>query len=230
MSDAPAIRVTDAVKHYEGGLVQALRGVSLSVAQGEWLAIVGPSGSGKTTLLHLIGALDHPSSGTVEIMGQDLRQVPDLDLLRNRTLGFVFQLHHLIPNLSLWENVALPTHPLGLSRREQRRRAVALLERVGLKARVDFLPVKCSGGERQRAAVARALVNDPRIVLADEPTGSVDSETGERLLDLFSEVNRERGVTTVVITHNDYVARRTDRVVRIVDGLVASETVPARDG
>lgn len=226
----PAIRVTNATKHYEGGLVQALRGVSLEVRQGEALAIVGPSGSGKTTLLHLIGALDHPTSGTVEILGQDLRQVRDLDQLRSRTLGFVFQLHHLIPNLSLWENVALPTHPLGLSRREQRRRAVELLGRVGLGPRVDFLPVKCSGGERQRAAVARSLVNDPRILLADEPTGSVDSETGEKLLDLFQEVNQQRGVTTVVITHNDYVARRAERVVRVVDGRIAEVGPPAPAG
>ena len=227
MSEGAAIKVVDAVKHYEGGLVQALRGVSLEVARGEALAIVGPSGSGKTTLLHLLGALDHPTAGRVEILGQDLQQVADLDGLRSRTLGFVFQLHHLIPNLSLWENVALPTYPLGLSRAEQRRRAVALLERVGLGPRVDFLPVKCSGGERQRAAVARALVNDPAILLADEPTGSVDSETGEKLLDLFDEVNR-RGVTTVVITHNDYVARRADRVLRIVDGKVVSEAPGGR--
>jgi putative ABC transport system ATP-binding protein len=216
--DVPAVRATNVVKHYEGGLVQALRGVSLEVKQGESLAIVGPSGSGKTTLLHLLGALDLPTSGTVEILGQDLKRVKDLDGLRNRTLGFVFQLHHLIPNLTMWENVALPTYPLGLSRAEQRSRAAKLLERVGLGHRIDFLPVKCSGGERQRAAIARALVNEPKILLSDEPTGSVDTDTGAKILDLFDEVARERGTTTITITHNDEVARRAQRVVRIIDG------------
>lgn len=215
-----AIRVSQVVKHYDGGLVQALRGVSFTIARGERVAIMGPSGSGKTTLLHLLAALDLPTGGSVEILGQDLAAVPNLDRLRNQTLGFVFQLHHLIPNLTLWENVALPTYPSGLSRREQRERAADLLESVGLGHRVDFLPVKCSGGERQRAAVARALINDPELLLADEPTGSVDSVTGERILDLFDRVNRERQVTTVVITHDPAVAARADRTLRLVDGLL----------
>ena len=219
--DVPAIRVDQVVKHYDGGLVQALRGVSFEVAQGERVAIVGPSGSGKTTLLHLLAALDLPTDGALEIMGDDLREVAargGLDRLRNQTLGFVFQLHHLIPNLTLWENVALPTYPRGISRRDQRERAAALLEQVGLGHRIDFLPVKCSGGERQRAAVARALVNEPKILLADEPTGSVDTRTGERILDLFDEVNARGGVTVVTITHNRYVADRADRTLRLVDG------------
>lgn len=220
MSDVPAVRAIDVVKHYEGGLVQALRGVSLEVAQGEALAITGPSGSGKTTLLHLLGALDLPTSGTVEVLGQDLRRVRDLDRLRSETLGFVFQLHNLIPNLTLRENVMLPAHPLPLSRRERRARAAELLERVGLGHRVDFLPVKCSGGERQRAAIARALMNRPRILLADEPTGSVDSTTGAQILDLFAALTRDDGVTTITITHDEKVAARADRVVRIVDGVI----------
>ncbi|RMG14494.1 MAG: ABC transporter ATP-binding protein [Planctomycetota bacterium] len=182
------------------------------------VAITGPSGSGKTTLLHLIGALDRPTSGRLEVLGRDLAHVRDLDALRGRELGFVFQLHYLIPNLTLRENVLLPTVPLRLPRTERRRKAAELLERVGLGHRVDFLPVKCSGGERQRAAVARALVNDPELLLADEPTGSVDSETGARILDLFSSLRDERGTTVIVITHNPEVAARCDRSLRIVDG------------
>lgn len=220
-----AIRGVELIKHYEGGLVKALNGVSFEVQPGEQIAITGPSGSGKTTLLHLVGALDVPTSGRIEILGDDVAQVRDLNRLRSKTLGFVFQLHHLIPNLKLWENVALPAHPLGISRRERRKRAVALLDAVGLGPRVDFLPVKCSGGERQRAAVARALVNDPQILLADEPTGSVDLATGEKILELFAWANQERGVTSVTITHNPAVAARADRTLRIVDGLLAE--VPA---
>lgn len=218
MSEQPVVKATDVVKHYEGGLVKALRGVNLEVARGEFLAITGPSGSGKTTLLHLLGALDLPTAGRVEILGRDLALVSDLDRLRNQTLGFVFQLHYLIPNLSLRENVLLPTYPLGLPRQERRAKAAALLDQVGLGHRVDFLPVKCSGGERQRAAVARALINDPDLLLADEPTGSVDSKTGEGILELFAGLNRERNMTMLVITHNEQVAKRADRTVRIVDG------------
>ena len=228
MSSQTAIRAVDVVKEYEGGLVKALRGVSFDVAQGEFMAIMGPSGSGKTTLLHLIGALDLPTSGRVEILGQDLRDVKDVDTLRNETLGFVFQLHYLIPNLPLWENVALPTHPHGLSRRERRKKACGLLERVGLEHRVDFQPVKCSGGERQRAAVARALINDPKIVLADEPTGSVDTATGHKILELFQGLLKERDTTLVLITHNEDVGERADRLVRIVDGTLSEDSAVRR--
>lgn len=214
------VRALDVVKHYEDGAVQALRGVTLEVKAGESVAIVGPSGSGKTTLLHLLGALDLPTAGVVEIMGQDLRQVRDLDLLRGRTLGFVFQLHNLIPNLTLAENVALPAVPRIFSRKARRTLAASLLEQVGLGHRIDFSPVKCSGGERQRAAIARALINDPKILLSDEPTGSVDTETGAKILDLYEELAKKRGMTTITITHNLEVAERADRVVRMKDGLL----------
>lgn len=222
-----AVRAVDVVKHYEGGLVQALRGVTLEVARGEAIAITGPSGSGKTTLLHLLGALDLPTGGAVEILGQDLRTVRDLDRLRSETLGFVFQLHNLVPNLTLRENVMLPAYPRPLSRKERRARAGELLEKVGLGHRVDFLPVKCSGGERQRAAIARALMNSPRILLADEPTGSVDSVTGGQILDMFRGLAKDGGVTTITITHDEKVAARADRVVRMVDGLLADLGAPA---
>ncbi|MGE0708318.1 MAG: ABC transporter ATP-binding protein [Planctomycetota bacterium] len=217
----PAVACVAVEKEYEGGMVRALRGVSFEVAQGTNVAIIGPSGSGKSTLLHLIGALDRPTRGTVSILGQDLAQVRDLDGLRARTLGFVFQLHNLIPNLSLWENVGLPAIPLGVPRRERRARATRLLERVGLGHRIDFDPVKCSGGERQRAAVARALVNDPRILLADEPTGSVDTDTGRHILELFADFAKETGMTRIVITHNPQIAAEADQVLRVVDGHLA---------
>ena len=222
----PAIEVKDVVREYDNGLVQALRGVSFTIEQGDYAAIIGPSGSGKSTLLHLIGALDHPTRGEVRILGENLREVRSLDQLRAKTLGFVFQLHHLIPNLPLWENVTLPALPLGLSRRERRKRAVDLLGRVGLDHRVDFLPVKCSGGERQRAAVARALINDPQILLADEPTGSVDTETGQQILSLFEDFARERGRTRIVITHNRQIAAEAERVLRIVDGKLVEDSRP----
>lgn len=221
-----AIAAQELVKHYEDGLVKALRGVSFEITEGEFVAITGPSGSGKTTLLHMIGALDKPTTGRVSILGLDLVQVPDLDKLRRETLGFVFQLHYLIPNLTLRENVALPTHPLCLSRKDRRAKAAALLDEVGLGHRIDFLPVKCSGGERQRAAVARALINEPRILLADEPTGSVDTVTGDGILDLFDRFGREKGMTRVVITHNPDIAARADRELRIVDGQL-EEKAPA---
>lgn len=229
MSEGLAIRAQDLVKHYDGGLVEALKGVSFEVAAGEVLAIMGPSGSGKSTLLHLLGALDRPTAGRIEIMGRDLATIDDLARLRAETLGFVFQLHHLIPNLSLRDNVSLPMYARGAPRRERRARAADLLTRVGLGHRIDFLPVKVSGGERQRAAIARALVNDPRILLADEPTGSVDTKTGDSIFALFRELHAERGMTLVVITHNDKLGTEVDRVLRIVDGRLASDVRVARE-
>jgi ABC-type lipoprotein export system ATPase subunit len=217
----PALRVVEVVKHYEGGLVKALQGVSFEVHTGESLAITGPSGSGKTTLLHLLGALDRPTSGSVEVMGQDLANISDLARLRCYTLGFVFQMHHLIPNLTLRENVMLPAHPTGVDRKTQRARAAELLTEVGLCHRIDFLPVKCSGGERQRAAIARALINGPQLLLADEPTGSVDTHTGDQIMEMFERMARERSMTTVTITHNHDIAARMGRQLHIVDGLLA---------
>jgi putative ABC transport system ATP-binding protein len=224
MNSELAVRAEALVKHYDGGLVEALKGISFEVKTGEVLAIMGPSGSGKSTLLHLLGALDRPTGGRIEILGQDLSRTHDLAKLRAETLGFVFQLHHLIPNLSLRDNVSLPMYARGASRRERRARAASLLERVGLGHRVDFLPVKVSGGERQRAAIARALVNDPKILLADEPTGSVDTVTGDSIFALFRELHAERNMTLIVITHNDKLGSEVDRVLRIVDGRLASDT------
>lgn len=227
MSDSTSIvKVSEVTKVYEGGLVHALKGVSFEIKKSEFFVIMGPSGSGKSTLLHLLGALDKPSSGTIEIDGQNIATAANLPKLRREKLGFVFQLHHLIPSLTLRENVELPALPLNMSRQERKKRSTELLERVGLGHRIDFLPVKASGGERQRAAIARALMNKPSILYADEPTGSVDTKTGDNILGLFKEFQEETGLTVVMITHNDEIAPRADRLIKIVDGSLVSEDTP----
>lgn len=227
MSDQAAIaRVSNVTKIYEGGLVHALKGVSFEIKKSEFFVIMGPSGSGKSTLLHLLGALDTPSSGSIEIDGQDIATAPNLAKLRREKLGFVFQMHHLIPSLTLRENVELPALPLNMSRQERKKRSTELLDRVGLSHRIDFLPVKASGGERQRAAIARALMNKPSILYADEPTGSVDTKTGDSILGLFKEFQEEAGLTVVMITHNDEIAPRADRLIKIVDGSLVSADTP----
>lgn len=207
-------------RHYDGGLVKALDGVDLAVRRGEFVAIMGPSGSGKSTLLHILGALDRPTEGAVVLDGEDLSRARSLDEVRMRKVGFVFQLHNLLPDLTLAENVMLPMAPMPGDRSAKADRAYLLLEKVGLAHRANHLPVKVSGGERQRAAIARALANDPPLLLADEPTGSVDTTTGEQILALIEELRKERGVTIVLITHNEDIARRADRIVRIRDGRI----------
>jgi putative ABC transport system ATP-binding protein len=221
--NGPAIRLDDVRKHYDGGRVKALDGVTLSIGAGETVAVVGPSGSGKTTLLNLVGALDVPSAGDVWIRGQKVAAGADLDRLRAKEIGFVFQLHQLIPVLTAAENVEIPMMALRASRPERRRRARELLERVGLAARADFAAVKLSGGERQRVAVARALANRPGIVLGDEPTGSLDSKTGQEVVDLLLQLQREEGLTAVLVTHNPEVAKRMRRTVELRDGRVLQD-------
>lgn len=213
-----ALSVRDLTKHYEGGLVKALNGVSLTVREGGMISIMGPSGCGKSTLLNLVGALDVPTSGSIEVFGRDLALHAPWSAFRAKTVGFVFQLSHLIPTITLLENVELPLYSLNVSRVERRERAVALLASVGLAGRMGFLPPRVSGGERQRAAIARALVNNPRIILADEPTGSVDSRTGAMILDFLVGHCREKPVTMLIATHNPDVAARTDSVLFMEDG------------
>jgi putative ABC transport system ATP-binding protein len=214
----PAIRAVDLRKEYDGGRVRALDSVSLEIADGETVAITGPSGSGKTTLLNLAGALDVPTSGEIRVRGLRIEAGADLDRLRAREIGFIFQLHNLIPTLTAEENVEIPMMALGTPRRERRRRVAELLGRVGLEARSDFAVPKLSGGERQRVAIARALANRPRLILGDEPTGSLDSRTGAEAMELLLQLRMEDGLTIVVVTHNSEVAGRMDRVLELRDG------------
>jgi len=221
----------DVSKRYESqgaaGGPLVLHGVDLTVAAGESLAIVGPSGSGKSTLLNLAGALDRPTSGKVLLGGRDLSDLGDRDLaaLRNRGIGFVFQLHHLLPQCTIWENVLLPTlagHAPGENAEPRARR---LLERVGLADRLGHRPGQLSGGERQRVAVVRALINQPDLLLADEPTGSLDRAAAENLVRLLVELNREERVTLIVVTHAMNLARQMGRVLELRDGVLAPADV-----
>jgi putative ABC transport system ATP-binding protein len=207
----------------DGGAVRALDGVDLVVRQGELLSVMGPSGSGKSTLLHLIGALDRPTEGQILIRGQDLATVKDLDRFRNEEVGFVFQLHNLIPTLNAVENVEIPLYEQPLSEKKRRQKAAKLLELVGLGDRLDHLPSQLSGGQRQKVAIARALVNDPAIVLADEPTGNLDSQSGQDVMTLLQELNERQGTTIIVVTHDPAVARTTKRIITLHDGRVARD-------
>ena len=207
----------------DGGAVRALDGVNLIVRPGELLSVMGPSGSGKSTLLHLIGALDRPTEGQILIRGQDLATVKDLDRFRNEEVGFVFQLHNLIPTLNAVENVEIPLYEQPLSEKKRRQKAAGLLELVGLGDRLDHLPSQLSGGQRQKVAIARALVNDPAIVLADEPTGNLDSQSGQDVMTLLRELNERQGATIIVVTHDPAVARTTKRIITLHDGRVARD-------
>jgi ABC-type lipoprotein export system ATPase subunit len=209
------------VKTYgDGGEVRALDGVTLAVRAGEFVAIVGPSGSGKSTLLNLLGALDRPTSGDVIINGVSLAKVRDLDHFRSQTIGFIFQMHNLIPTLTARENVEVPMYESRLSGGKRRARAQELLRLVGLDERMNFLPGQLSGGERQRVAIARALANGPAILLADEPTGNLDSKTTAEIMILLSELNRAQGTTLIVVTHNSQVASAAGRIVTFRDGQI----------
>jgi ABC-type lipoprotein export system ATPase subunit len=206
----------------DGEAIHALDGVNLRVRRGEFLAVMGPSGSGKSTLLNVIGALDRPTAGQIFVDGQDLAQIRNLDRFRARTVGFIFQLHNLLPTLTALENVEVPM--VGhLGPRARRKRAKELLEVVGLPDRMRHLPNQLSGGQRQRVAVARALANNPPLVLADEPTGSLDTTSGQDLLELLRKLNRTQGTTFVLVTHDPAVARQTRRVIVMADGRIVRE-------
>jgi putative ABC transport system ATP-binding protein len=220
-----AIDVQDVVKTYEEGRIHALTGATLQVREGEFVAITGPSGCGKSTLLHLIGALDRPDSGCIVVNGTDLAHMRDLSHYRAHHVGMVFQLHNLLPTLSASANVQLPMYETQLSFWERRAKAQRLLEAVELGDRANTPPTKLSGGERQRVAIARALANDPPILLADEPTGNLDSKAGQMVLDLLRRIQRERGVTLVLVSHDVQIASAAERIVRMLDGRVVDAGV-----
>jgi predicted ABC-type transport system involved in lysophospholipase L1 biosynthesis ATPase subunit len=229
MPPEPLLKLANVTQHYDSGagIVTVLKGVSLEVNSGESLAIIGPSGSGKSTLLNVIGTLDRPAGGEITLAGQDLTRLDDTQLaaVRNRQVGFVFQAHHLLPQCSVMENVLVPTlaGADAAARRAAPERAGRLLKRVGLGERLSHRPGEISGGERQRVAVVRALINQPQLLLADEPTGALDRAAADQLAQLLLELNREEGVTLIVVTHALDLARRMGRVLELKDGLLVQQ-------
>jgi lipoprotein-releasing system ATP-binding protein len=224
------LEAVDLAKVYQGGdggAITVLDGVNLQVSQGDMTAIIGASGAGKSTLLHLLGALDRPTRGSVRIAGESLegRDDDDLSALRNRTVGFVFQFHHLLREFTAVENVTMPLRIAGWSNAKARDRAVELLNRVGLGARLGHKPAALSGGEQQRTAVARALALDPAVLLADEPSGNLDHANSERLHDLFAQLSRDLHIAMVIATHNTSLASRADRTLLLEDGRLVETDV-----
>ncbi|WP_462273208.1 ABC transporter ATP-binding protein [Methanohalophilus sp.] len=220
---ANIIEIRGLEKVYGDGVeVKALDGLDLDVKKGEFLSIVGPSGSGKSTLLHMIGILDTPTKGTILIDGQDVTSMDDRQRssARNELLGFIFQYHHLLPDFTALENVMMPLLIAGKKKNEATREAEKLLNEVGLKDRLHHFPGQLSGGQNQRVAVARALVNQPKIVIGDEPTGNLDSNSSDKVYELLRKLNREFDQTFILVTHEENMARKTDRIVRIVDGKI----------
>jgi ABC-type lipoprotein export system ATPase subunit len=209
-------------KSFEGGAITALVDVSLRLEPGDFVSLIGPSGCGKSTLLNLIGALDRPDRGRIVVGGRDLASIRDLSRYRATTVGFVFQFHHLIPTLNAAENVQVPMMGRGLSRGERERRARALLEDCAIAHRAKASPSTMSGGERQRVAIARALANDPQLLLADEPTGALDSATGNQIIQLLLGLRERRGMTILLVTNDDEVAAAADRTLRMRDGRIES--------
>jgi putative ABC transport system ATP-binding protein len=224
----PAIEAVDVTRVYSlgGTEVQALRGVSLRVEAGEYASIVGPSGSGKSTLMHLLGLLDRPSSGVITVGGRDATSLSDSELavLRNETIGFVFQSFQLLSRTTAIDNVALPLLYRGVSKRERRERAAAALDAVGLGGRKGHKATELSGGEQQRVAIARALVGEPQLLLADEPTGNLDTRTGGEVMETLERLNADRGVAVVLVTHDRDIADRTGRQIYVRDGLIERDT------
>ena len=224
MNNDLILRLENVRRSYKvgGGVVDVLRGVNWELERGRWACLLGASGSGKTTLLHLIGALEKTDAGSIEVAGVNLNKLSRTAAaeFRNNRLGFIFQAYHLLPELNIRENVMLPGMLAGKSRKESRERAESLLETVGLKERMHHRPNELSGGEQQRAAIARALINDPELLLADEPTGNLDTRTGEGILELFAQLRAERPDRSIVmITHNQEIAQLCDPVVQLKDGV-----------
>lgn len=212
------VEVKNLVKTYENGQVKALNDISFNIKEGEFVSIIGPSGSGKSTLLHMLGALDIQDSGSIRVGNINLEKSKKLNEFRAEQIGFIFQLHNLIPNLSVVENVEIPMYTQKISSKDQRTKALSLLEDVGIKNKAKMKPNQLSGGERQRVAIARSLANDPSIVLADEPTGSLDSKTSNKILEKLTLLNKQKNVTIILVTHDMNVAKLADRVIEVLDG------------
>ncbi len=227
----PVLRLRGVVKDFGDGVVtRVLHGIDLTLERGEFAALIGPSGSGKSTLLHLIGLLDRPTAGTIELGGEDTGRLDDAGLtrLRGRALGFVFQFHHLLPAFTATENVFLPAYgAAGKPDRTMRERARALLTRVGLGDRLDYFPRQLSGGQQQRVAIARALLARPALLLADEPTGNLDTRAADEVFELLREIHREEGMSVLVVTHDGRLAARCDRVIELSDGRIRGDAVVA---
>ncbi len=226
MPAAPIARLDNVRKTYQMGLVivEALRGLTLDIHQGEYISIMGPSGCGKSTLLNLLGCLDRPTTGRYWLGEQDVSQMDDdaLSMVRGSRLGFIFQSYNLIQQLSVVENIEIPLYYLGWPEAESRAMATKLAARVGLEKRLDHKPYELSGGQQQRVAIARALVNDPLVILADEPTGNLDSTSGADILKLFDELHQQ-GKTIIMVTHDEHIGQRTRRAIRLRDGVVESD-------
>jgi len=226
MGDKIVVEVKSLLKVYgDGHQIHALDGVSFTVRAGEFVSVMGPSGCGKSTLLNMLGALDRPTSGQVVINGQDMSTLRDVDSFRARTVGFVFQLHNLIPTLSSVENVEVPMQGQGLGAAQRRKRAEELLALVGMQDRQHHVPGQLSGGQRQKVAIARALANQPAILLADEPTGNLDSQSGDEVMGLLDDLHSQHGMTIFVVTHDMSIARRTHRVLVMKDGRIVREDI-----
>jgi putative ABC transport system ATP-binding protein len=223
MNNENIIEIKDLKKGYDNGKIKALNGMNLNVKKGEFISIMGPSGSGKSSLLNMIGGLDVADEGTIKVAGIDMMKTKNLNEFRSKEIGFVFQMHNLIPNLTVVENVEIPMYETNTSSKEMRERALKLLKSVDLEDKVDQKPTKLSGGQRQRVAIARALVNNPSIILADEPTGSLDSKTGEVILNLLKDLHSKENVTLVMVTHEPYVGNMAERIVTVLDGKCLSD-------
>jgi lipoprotein-releasing system ATP-binding protein len=224
VANGAVVSATGLVKHYEGGRIHALDGLDLSVGAGEFIAVCGPSGCGKSTLLNMLAGIDRPDRGTLHVAGEDLSRlgVRELDAFRTQRVGIVFQLHNLLPNLTALENVQIPMLPTQAAPKDRVARARELLALVGLTERERARPATMSGGERQRVAIARALANEPEILLADEPTGALDSKNSGRLLDLLEQLQRDLNTTLIVVTHDEHLAARAGHVVHMLDGRITN--------
>jgi ABC-type lipoprotein export system ATPase subunit len=220
---ANLFEATELKKHFDDGDVEALRNLNLQVQESEFVAVTGPSGCGKTTLLQLLGALDRPTAGRLLYRGTSIPDLPDPSAYRSQEIGFIFQAFHLLPTFTALENVQIPMLETGLSRSERKDRAIELLKSVGLEQRRNHFPSKLSGGERQRVAIARSLANSPSVLLADEPTGNLDSDNTALVLDLLRQIHQEKGMTLVLVTHDSSVAQHASRIIHMIDGHVVSD-------